>query len=87
MIHLTTQALIGGGQAGKKTNERSDYHINGNQFFVLDPSVAIEINVTKIFRISTGVHYRFISGANHSTFSDAQLSGVSGVVTFKFGRM
>lgn len=87
LIHLTTQAVIGAGHAGDREKSMSpDSDRGGSEFFVFDPSVALEVNITSFFRVSAGVHYRFVSGSSHSTFTDKDLGGVTGMLSFKFGR-
>jgi len=56
-----------------------------DSFFVIEPSVHVNLNVTTFFRIAAGVSYRYVSGLNSTLSTNADLSGPSGVLTFKFG--
>lgn len=87
LYHLSFKTLIGGGGVGFR-DQNFDYHRDGDQdaFFVLEPEVNATMNVTKYFRISAGVSYRYISGVNSLASSNADLSGPSGVLTFRFGK-
>ena len=54
-------------------------------FFVLEPAVNIEINITSFLRIHLGAGYRFISGIEKYNFTNSDFSGPSGNFTLKFG--
>jgi len=88
LLHLSLELLIGGGGAGYK-NENSDsfnsrHEMNG--FFVLEPSVHTNLNVTHYFRIAAGVSYRYVTGLQSAAATNADLSGPSAALTLKFGR-
>jgi hypothetical protein len=57
-----------------------------NSFFVLEPSVNANLNVTHSFRIAAGVSYRYVSGLKSIVSTNADLSGPSAVLTFEFGK-
>jgi hypothetical protein len=84
LVHTTAQVTIGGGGATMDADgsgaERND------AFFVIEPGINAELNVTKGFRFGVGVAYRFVNGINLTAFTDDDLSGASAVITFKFGR-
>jgi hypothetical protein len=88
LVHLSIELLIGGGGIGFKDNS-DDIFSNHNakeSFFVLEPSVHVNLNVTHFFRIAGGVSYRYINGLESSLSTNADLSGPSGVLTLKFGK-
>jgi hypothetical protein len=88
LLHLSMGLLIGGGSAGYK-NENSDsfnQHHSMDSFFVLEPSVHANLNVTHYFRIAAGVSYRYITGLQSVVATNADLSGPSAVLTLKFGK-
>jgi hypothetical protein len=58
---------------------------NEDSFFVFEPAAQVNLNVTKNFRISGGVSYRYVSGVNLPASTNADLSGPTAVVTFRFG--
>jgi hypothetical protein len=92
LIHYSVLVLLGGGSVSY-INKGFDGDIFGESdldspadiFFVLEPGVSIELNVTTFFRINGGISYRFISGAAFDTYSNSDLAGLSAVLTFKFG--
>lgn len=96
VLHFTANALIGGGGAvyTKSMNElmiadhdeKTNYGSSG--FFVFEPGLGVELNVTTFFRIELGASYRFVSGLEMpgNKISSNDLSGLSGNLAFKFGK-
>jgi len=87
LLHLSVGLLVGGGGIGYKPD--NDDGINSmqktNSFFVLEPSVNANLNVTHYFRIAAGVTYRYVSGLKSAASTNADLSGPSAILTLKFG--
>ncbi|UCB45975.1 MAG: hypothetical protein JSV25_00690 [Spirochaetota bacterium] len=80
IIHFKAGTLIG---AGNATFDKED---PGAAFFVLEPGIDAEFNITSFFRLCAGVSYRFVIGATGlSGVSDASLSGLAGEIVLKFG--
>ncbi len=83
--YLAIQALVGAGAIGHKEIpylDRRQYH---DPFFVLEPSVTVEIAVTKIFRIGIGASYREVAWLESNLATQADLSGPSGFLSLKVG--
>lgn len=88
-LHLSVQTVIGGGGitydvmdiAGMRPEDAP-----ADGFFVAEPSLQAELNVTSIFHIALGAGYRFVSGARLDGLHDADLRGASMSLSFKFGR-
>jgi hypothetical protein len=59
LIHLSIGLLAGAGGVGYKDETMTGNH---RSFWVLEPSVNANLNVTKFFRIAAGVSYRYVSG-------------------------
>ncbi len=88
LLHLSIGILIGAGGVGYK-HESDDNVINSHTmhtFFVLEPSVHANLNVTHFFRIAAGVSYRYVSGLKSIVSTNADLSGPSAILVFKFGK-
>ncbi len=99
VIHLTARLGIGGGGVSYHGEVESTVSKTGTSgtnivlnidpefdaFFVLEPAVGLELNVTKFMRIEGSVDYRMIRGVDLEGLSDAKLSGPAGALTFKFG--
>jgi hypothetical protein len=79
--------LIGGGGVSYKdeTEDMFDHRRNADAFFVLEPSVHANLNVTKFFRIAAGVSYRYVTGLSSNISTNADLSGPTAMLTLKFG--
>lgn len=89
LVHLSVQTLVGGGGitydvmdiAGMRPEDAPS-----DAFFVAEPSLQAELNVTSFFRIALGGGYRFVSGARFDGLRDASLSGGSVSLGFRFGQ-
>ncbi|MCX6151765.1 MAG: hypothetical protein NTX22_14675 [Ignavibacteriales bacterium] len=94
LVHLSASALIGGGELKyvEKVHrddwefDREDDMVASDAFFVVEPTINAEMNVTSFFRIDAGVSYRMITGLNLIGIKNSDLSGVSANLSFKFGR-
>ena len=87
LLHLSLGLLVGGGGVGYKYGDNNDYMGSHDKksFFILEPCVNANLNVTRSFRIAAGVSYRYVSGLKSNVTTNADLSGPSAVLTFKFG--
>jgi len=86
LTHFSVMALIGaGGVSWRNESGGMVGSDNEDSFFVFEPAAQVNLNVTKNFRISGGVSYRYVSGVNLPASTNADLSGPTAVVTFRFG--
>lgn len=87
LTHFSILALIGGGGVDEleKGAEHSD-SFNGDAFFVFEPAVNLELNVTTFFRLCLSGSFRFIAGANFRDVRSEDLHGPSAALTLKFGK-
>ena len=97
-FHLTFPLFIGAGgaQVGVKTpldlnvSTPQDYttydYVESSGFFVLEPGINIELNMSKFFRLDIGASYRFISGTQLQRLSSNDLSDFSFNLGLKFGK-
>ena len=95
IVHIYTPVLIGAG--GFEVTDRSFLN-NFNRppgfgtfaettaFFVVEPGLEIEVNVTRFFKIALGASYRFIRESDLEMVSNSDLSGFSGGMSLKFGK-
>lgn len=61
------------------------YVLESSKFFVIEPGAQLELNISKTFRIGLGGAYRLVRALELENVSDSELSGFSGVLSFKFG--
>lgn len=95
LIHVTLQALAGGGAVSYREHwmddndhwNDDDRHYGGNDaLFVIEPAAHAEVNVTTWFRIAAGLSYRYVSGIDELQGVDNDdFRGLTGNLTFKFG--
>ena len=90
LLHVGINTMIGaGGVCYAEKDYSNDYEkevdYNSSSFFVLEPGINLDINVSSYFRIGAGVTYRYVSGVEYENLSNSDLSGVSAQILFKFG--
>jgi len=88
LVHFSIYTLIGAGGVNYRDNSYNnweDWDYNSDEFFVLEPALNVEVNITSFFRINAGANYRFISGVSYDNLKNEDFSGFSGVLTLKFG--
>ena len=92
LVHYTFTTLVGAGAVryGERPFSEHSFDYVGQQdpdvFFVLEPGVNVELNVTTFFRFAVGAGYRYVSGVNLVGLSNSDLSGASVNVALKFGK-
>ncbi|MCF6268312.1 MAG: hypothetical protein L3J41_01215 [Melioribacteraceae bacterium] len=92
IFHVSLYTLLGLGSVSYNnfgdgnTNNFYSNHQTGNSFFIAEPAINLEVNVTHFFRIDLGVGYRYTYGADYQTINDNTVSGFNGIVTLKFGK-
>jgi len=95
VIHIYTPVLIGaGGMEVTDRNYLNNFHrppdfgtfLENSAFFVVEPGVEIEVNVTRFFKIGLGASYRLVRESDLTKVSNSDLSGFSGGLSLKFGK-
>ncbi len=87
LIHWSILALIGGG--GVDEREKGVGYgesFDGDAFFIFEPAVNLELNVTTFFRICMSGSYRFIAGTDFRGIHNDDLIAPTAALTFKFGK-
>ena len=86
LVHFSIYLLLGGGGLTyKELNDWKSPQVSDN-FWVAEPAVNIELNISSFFRISAGVGYRFVSDVNLGNLTNSDIAGIEGLLTFKFGK-
>ncbi len=83
-IHPAFSLQLGWGDISLKDPEGYESYYNDN-VFVVNPTVELEMNFTKFFRLSVGGHYRLVTGVDASLLSGQDMSGPGAFLAFKFG--
>lgn len=92
VMHWSLHTLIGAGGVGFRhgwdedwdRHDSRDHDMNG--FFIVEPGVNLDVNVTSWLRTSLGASYRFVSGVSTPAATNSDLRGLSGMVTLRFGK-
>lgn len=98
LVHCSAQLLLAYGSTKDYENPKSSlfdnfWNISGAHFFMMEPGVNMEINLSKKITLVMGVSYRYVTGLNeqdenvsitHVTNKD--LSGLNFNIGLKFGK-
>ncbi len=91
LVHFNLGVLVGAGGVGYRAQSGDDgYSGNGRDtlsdaFFVVEPALDAELNVTRNFRICIGAGYRMVSGIQLRGLSNSDIGGPSARLLLKFG--
>ncbi|MHB8852874.1 MAG: hypothetical protein ACYC6P_05925 [Ignavibacteriaceae bacterium] len=83
LVHSSFSILIGAGNINSGYNSN---YLSENNFFVVEPELNLEFNITTFFRINSGIGYRFISGIKSGYYSDVNLNAPELSLNLKFGK-
>ena len=85
-IHLSVSSLIGWGEFGI-TRDNEYYPFIRDNIFTLSPTIEVEVNLTKYFRIGAGASYNLYAMVDESlhNYRSSDLSSPGGFLSFKFG--
>jgi len=93
LIHLSVPILFGAGAFEVSDNDffvnnpaDSEFTVENSIFFIVEPGLELEFNITKYFRIGAGATYRYITGTELLNVEDDDVSGFAGLISFRFGR-
>ncbi|RMH69737.1 MAG: hypothetical protein D6675_11880 [Gemmatimonadetes bacterium] len=79
LVHFSFNTLLGAGNVRLENFE--------DNFFVVEPALNMEINVTPNMRLGMGLSYRLVNGVDDNVWvNDADLTNTVGVITLKFGK-
>jgi len=83
-IHPCISALIGWGGITQYDNNTPLY--DSDNLFVVKPTVELEMNFMKFFRLSIGANYMLVTGVNNIPgLTDSDFSSPGAFLAFKFG--
>ena len=85
-IHVAISSLIGWGQVG--VGHEYGYNIYQDGMFVVCPTVEVELNLTRFFRLGAGASYNLftlVDPANIPGYRSSDFSAPGGFLSFKFG--
>jgi hypothetical protein len=85
-IHIALSSLIGWGEFGVM-QDYGTYPFVRDKIFVLAPTVEVEVNLTRYFRIGAGASFNLYTMVDQNIhgYSNGDLSAPAGFLSFKFG--
>jgi hypothetical protein len=84
VVHVTFPLFIGYGEV-QMDNESGEAGLSEANFFQIEPSAMLQVNLHKYVRFNVGAGYRFIGQMNYRNFNQSDISGVTGFIGLKFG--
>lgn len=85
LVHVTLDVLIGGGGISPR-DDVYRYDFDEDAFFILEPSVNFELNVSSKIRFAFGGGYRITSGVEYFDLDDEDIGGTAINLMLKFGK-
>ncbi|MEQ8903656.1 hypothetical protein [Ekhidna sp.] len=93
LVHISIPIVLGAGSLEVVDKDfflnnpaDSEFTIENSVFFVAEPGIELEFNITKYFRLGAGMTYRYISGTELENVKDEDVSGTTAMISFRFGR-
>lgn len=93
LIHISIPVVLGAGSLEVVDKDffannpaDSEFTVENSVFFVAEPGIEIEFNITKYFRLGAGMTYRYVSGTELENVKDEDISGTTAMISFRFGR-
>jgi hypothetical protein len=83
-FHVTLPLYIGYGEV-QMDNENGNASLGESNFFQIEPSALLEVNLHKYVRFNIGAGYRFVGDMNYRNFNQSDISGLTAYVGLKFG--
>jgi hypothetical protein len=84
LLHLTVPLYLGYGEV-QMDNENGDAGLGETNFFQIEPSALLELNLHKYVRLNLGAGYRFVGQMEYRNFNQEDISGITGYVGLKIG--
>ena len=84
VVHFTFPLYIGYGEV-QMDNEIGETGLGEANFFQVEPSALLEVNLHKNIRFNIGAGYRFVGQMDYRNFDQSDISGLTGHIGLKFG--
>jgi hypothetical protein len=83
-FHLTFPLFLGYGEVEMDNND-GELQFGEANFFQIEPSALLEVNLHKYVRFNLGAGYRLVGDMNYRNFDQSDISGVTAYAGLKFG--
>ena len=84
LVHVSFPLYLGYGEV-EMDNENGDAELGEANFFQVEPSALLEVNLHKNVRLNVGAGYRFVRQMEYRNFNQSDISGLTGYIGLKFG--
>ncbi len=87
LIHYSADLLIGAGEL-REDHSSSNRNYNDDRkdsLFVVEPSINMNINLSKFTELELSLSYRLVNGSDQTTLNNTDLSGASFTLSMMFG--
>ena len=86
-VHLLPSLLIGwGGIEDELINDENSFFKFSDDLVVLQPSLELEINVSKYLRFGISTNYRYVAGVDLRNYTNSDFASFGGAIALKFGK-
>ncbi len=84
VVHVTFPLFVSYGEV-EMDNESGEAGLGEANFFQIEPSAMLQVNLHKYIRFNIGAGYRFVGQMDYRNLSQSDISGVTGFIGLKFG--
>ncbi len=84
VIHPVFHVQIGWGELSERRPDGEKVN-QGDNIFVLTPTLEMELNITNYFKIAAGGNYRYVTFIDEEGYSDSDFMSPGVFLSFKFG--
>ena len=87
LLHLTLPLYIGYGEVEMDNRDdiQDDLELGEANFFQIEPSVLIELNLHRFVRFNIGGGYRIVGDMSYRNFTQSDISGLTVYIGFRLG--
>lgn len=83
LVHLSFPLYAGFGEV-EMDREDGNAGLGESNFFLVEPSALLEVNLHKYVRLNAGAGYRIVGQMNYRNFDQSDLSGLTAYIGLKF---
>jgi hypothetical protein len=84
IVHVTFPIFFGYGEV-QMDNESGEAGLGEANFFQIEPSALVEVNLHKYVRLNLGASYRFLGEMQYRNLNQNDISDLTGYIGLKFG--
>lgn len=84
VVHMTFPIYVGYGEV-EMDNEIGYTGLGEANFFQIEPTALLEVNLHKHIRFNIGAGYRFVGKMKYRNFNQSDISSLTGCIGLKFG--